>query len=105
MIGSQMGGHGDDVFHFVEYSTGAFLAYIAIVRSRHVKGSRLRYILAFALSLAIAGVDELLQGFIPGRLASATDVGVDFLGVVSSLSMIGGGSWLYRKRRGSKTTL
>ena len=99
-VGAQVGGHGDDIFHFIEYAAGAFLAYIAIVYTRYVSQPRIRYMLAFALSLLIASVDEAFQGFVPGRTASVLDVGVDTLGIVSCLAAIGGASWLYQRLRG-----
>lgn len=99
-VGSQVGGHGDDVFHFIEYAAGAFLAYIAVVYTRYVSQLRLRYMLAFVLPLLIAGVDETIQSFVPGRSASALDVGVDTLGIVSCLATISVASWLYQRRRG-----
>ncbi len=88
-VGSKLGGHSDWVFHFVEYAIAAYLAYRAVASGGLIGQPHFRYMVAFVLPFVIACVDEGLQGFVPGRTASA-------LGIASALTVTGIASRLYR---------
>ncbi len=59
-------------------------------------------LVAFALTLAFAGLDETHQAFVATRTASVTDVGWDGLGALCGV--VGSGMWKGRgARRGEKS--
>jgi VanZ family protein len=68
--------------HFAEYALlGGFVA--AATHSCGKYGVFKAVIISIAIGAAYAVTDELHQYFVPGRVASASDVGVDSLGVVA----------------------
>lgn len=75
------------VAHFGEFALLAALWWRAL-RSRARPGAALAG--AFALTLAYAVSDELHQGFVEGRHASALDVLIDTAGAATALALIAG---------------
>lgn len=51
----------------------------------HFKPKAKYYLLAFALTLVYAGIDELHQYFVNGRGCTIQDVGIDCLGCIVAL--------------------
>ena len=67
--------------HVSEFAVLAVLWYRSLAWAGQVR-RRKAALVAFALSLAFAGVDELHQAFVATRTASALDVGWDGLGAL-----------------------
>ncbi|MCR5484202.1 MAG: VanZ family protein [Clostridiales bacterium] len=66
--------------HFSEFCALSFLMYNAFFRTRIKK--RLSPFLPVVLSAAYAASDEIHQYFVPGRVCSIADVGIDTAGVL-----------------------
>ena len=94
--------HPDDLFdtilkkvaHMMEYGTLAFLLWRALSRGRGAL-SRSALVTAFVVSVLYAASDEYHQTFVPGRNGTPVDVGVDALGSLVALLVVGS---LGRKR-------
>jgi VanZ family protein len=71
--------------HVAEYGILALLWYRAIDMGRH-RGQAVTILLAFALTIFIAGLDEVHQLFARGRWGKMTDWGWDCLGAALALS-------------------
>jgi len=65
----------DKLFHFIEYS---LLGYFAVKSVRNPTWSWIPFI--FIYGILFAGMDELWQGFIPGRCSSQFDMLTDVSG-------------------------
>jgi len=71
--------------HVLEYSAMAFFIAIAL---RLKNRSFIVWLGAFLLTATLGAMDELHQGFVPGRLADIRDLGWDILGAGLAL-----GTW------------
>jgi VanZ family protein len=71
--------------HFGEYLVLGFLLGRALAAER----ARRTAFAAVGLAIAYAISDELHQAFVPGRLPSPWDVGIDTLGAVAGMAMFG----------------
>jgi VanZ family protein len=65
------------VFHLVEYAVLSMAAYFAFLNDNRFVNKRVSTIL-FVLMFAVS--DELHQLFVPGRVASLADLGIDAFG-------------------------
>jgi len=89
--------HPDDLFdtilkkaaHMMEYGTLAFLLWRALSRGR---GTLLwsPLVTAFLVSVLYAVSDEYHQTFVPGRNGTPVDVGIDAVGALVALLVLGG---------------
>jgi VanZ family protein len=82
----------DKVAHFIEYAILAFLFY------RGEGGGRWRlgvpaWLLVIVAGIAIGGVDEFHQRFVPGRDSNIIDLAADAAGVVTGTLI---GMWRFR---------
>jgi len=73
--------------HVTEYALLAGLAFRALRLTIDVSLPRVA-LLTLALVLAVAGVDELRQSFVPTRTGSPRDVALDFLGGAVGVGLI-----------------
>lgn len=69
------------IAHGLEFAILAVLLVRALPHPRH--GTAVRYLGALILAIEYAAIDEIHQGFVPGRQPSARDVAIDALGVVA----------------------
>lgn len=65
--------------HFSEYAILYFLIFRANGKN---------YIASFILTMLYAATDEIHQSFVPGRMAAAYDIAIDFSGASSALYII-----------------
>jgi VanZ family protein len=85
----------DKVAHFLEYAIFAFLTFRSFA---HLSGRSRTATVALMTLLLLAGfavVDELLQGFIPGRHADIRDYAADLAGGSLVVILL----WLIRRRQ------
>ena len=100
--------HPDDLFdtilkkaaHMMEYGTLAFLLWRALSRGRGAL-SRSALVTAFVVSVLYAASDEYHQTFVPGRNGTPVDVGIDAVGVLVALLVVGS----LGRKRGQRDTL
>ena len=85
----------DKVAHFLEYAIFAFLAFRSLAHLSDRSRTRTVALMTLLLLAGFAVVDELLQGFIPGRHADFRDYAADLAG--GSLVVIV--LWLIRRRQ------
>jgi VanZ family protein len=81
--------------HIVEYGILAFLLWRALSQGRGVL-SRSALVTAFVVSALYAASDEYHQTFVPGRNGTPVDVGLDAVGALVALLVVGN---LGKKRR------
>ena len=95
--------HSDDLFdtilkkaaHMMEYGTLALLLWRALSRGRGTL-SWSALVTAFVVSVLYAASDEYHQSFVPGRNGTPVDVGIDAVGALVALLVVGS---LGKKRR------
>jgi VanZ family protein len=66
--------------HFTEYALLAFWGVLTLSRSSNVSLRKYRFLIAVAIVLAVASLDEFNQSFEPSRTSSIWDVGLDLIG-------------------------
>ncbi len=81
--------------HMVEYGILAILLWRALSRGRGTL-RRAALVIAFLVSVLYAASDEYHQTFVPGRNGTPVDVGIDVVGALVALLVVGG---LGKKRR------
>ncbi len=74
--------------HMMEYGTLAFLLWRALSRGRGAL-SRSALVTAFVVSVLYAASDEYHQTFVPGRNGTLVDVGIDAVGALVALLVVG----------------
>ena len=88
--------HPDDLFdtilkkaaHMMEYGTLALLLWRALSRGRGAL-SRSALVTTFVVSVLYAASDEYHQTFVPGRNGTPVDVGIDAVGALVALLVVG----------------
>jgi len=85
----------DKVVHFLEYAGFAFLTFRSISRLGWGKRRRLAFWSALALLAGVALIDEIWQGFVPGRTSDPLDYLADVLGGAVAVVVL----WLARSRK------
>ncbi|MDJ0850867.1 MAG: VanZ family protein [Myxococcota bacterium] len=65
--------------HLVEYAVLAMLSFRALRLSLHLPMTRVM-VLALLIVVAVAGIDELRQSFLPARTGALSDVVLNFVG-------------------------
>lgn len=89
-LGRTVGSPIDAVAHFVEYAVLVCTLWLATVGTGWRRNRPATALIAVAMvSILYAGLDELHQGFVAGRSASAADFVVDVLAVVATVVLIG----------------
>lgn len=83
--------------HGFEFAVLTILILRALPRPK--SGTWLRLVGAGILALEYAAIDEIHQGFVPGREPSIRDVGIDALGVIAGLLLFSLASALYQKNK------
>jgi VanZ family protein len=81
--------------HMIEYGILAFLLWRALSRGQGAL-SRSAWVTAFVVSVLYAASDEYHQTFVPGRNGTPVDVGIDTVGALIALLIVGS---LGRKER------
>ncbi len=81
--------------HMIEYGILAFLLWRALSRGRGTL-SWSALVTAFVVSVLYAASDEYHQSFVPGRNGTPVDVGIDAVGALVALLVVGS---LGKKRR------
>jgi hypothetical protein len=81
--------------HMIEYGILAFLLWRALSRGQGAL-SRSAWVTAFVVSVLYAASDEYHQTFVPGRNGTPVDVGIDTVGALIALLIVGS---LRRKER------
>ena len=81
---------GRKLVHMSEYALLCFLWWRAL---RTVASAHAAVALAFCLSLAYAGTDELHQRSVHGRHGTPVDVGIDAVGMAAAAIAIGRRTW------------
>ena len=76
------------VGHAAEYGILAFLLWRALSRGRGTL-SRAALVTAFVVSALYAASDEYHQTFVPGRNGNLVDVGIDTVGALVALLVVG----------------
>lgn len=74
--------------HMFEYAVFFFLLVRALTKKKLKRAAPQIFLLATAITLLYAILDEWHQSFVPGRSARASDVGYDGAGMVISLLLI-----------------
>jgi VanZ family protein len=74
--------------HMIEYGILAFLLWRALSRGRGAL-SRLALVTAFVVSVLYAASDEYHQTFVPGRNGTPVDVGIDAVGALAAVLVVG----------------
>ena len=69
--------------HFTEYALLAFWSVLALGRSSNALLRNSRFLIAVAIVLVVASLDEFNQSFEPSRTSSIWDVGLDLIGGTS----------------------
>ena len=82
--------------HTIEYGILTFLLWRALSRGRGAL-SRPALVIAFVVSVFYAASDEYHQTFVPGRNGTLVDVGIDAVGALVALFVVGS---LGRRRQG-----
>ena len=88
--GSGEGGESQHILrklaHFTEFASLGFLltCLVQMLYNRSWEG----WILPLLTGLLVAGVDETIQFFVPGRGSRISDVGIDTLGVILGIVLI-----------------
>ena len=81
-----------DILHLIVRKTAHFTIYfilgILVANALH-PSSKQKWLIAFAACVLYALSDELHQLFVPGRVFSLTDVGIDSLGSLLGLGVFG----------------
>ena len=72
----------DKIAHFIEYGILGYLLTRAIGYRANRVVTKYIVILSIAICGILAGIDELHQNYIPGRLASSSDFIADISGIV-----------------------
>jgi VanZ family protein len=86
--------------HFTEYALLAFWAIRALAKSPHPAFRRYRFLIAVAVVLVIASIDEFNQSFEPSRTSSIWDVGLDMIGgATMSVVLWSWDVWFARRTR------
>jgi hypothetical protein len=67
------------VAHLLEFGMLTVLLYRALPQPKHQHWQR--FVLAVLIALAYAAIDEIHQGYVPGREPSVRDVGIDGIGI------------------------
>ena len=83
--------------HFIEFFTLGALLYLDFLAFR-----KERILYPAAVGLVVAGGDELIQRFVPGRSGELLDVLLDFCGVLSACLICYALRRLYLKRKRGK---
>ncbi len=83
--------------HLGEYAGLAALLYRALALPDRGPGQT--FWLALGGALAYAILDEIHQGFVPGRTCSLLDVGYDLAGALTALLLIETGRWVIERTR------
>jgi VanZ family protein len=81
---------GRKIVHMSEYALLLFLWWRAL---RTVATPRAAIVLAFCISLAYSGTDELHQRSVHGRHGTPVDVGIDAIGMAVAAIAIGRRTW------------
>ena len=81
---------GRKIVHMSEYALLLFLWWRAL---RTVTTPRAAIVLAFCISLAYSGTDELHQRSVHGRHGTPVDVGIDTIGMAVAAIAIGRRTW------------
>jgi VanZ family protein len=74
--------------HMIEYGILAFLLWRALSRGRGAP-PRSALVAAFVVSVLYAASDEYHQSFVPGRNGTPVDVGIDAVGALVALLVVG----------------
>ncbi len=74
--------------HVVVYAVLAILLYFAIAPSAHAAPKWVPASIAFALAVLYGFSDEVHQAFVPGRIASETDVLADGVGAALGVAVL-----------------
>ena len=74
--------------HFTEYAILAFLSARAFAGSSSQTFRRFRFLIAFLVVVAVAGLDEFKQSFDPSRTGAGWDVVLDAFGGAAMLSLL-----------------
>ncbi len=85
----------DKIIHFLEYAVFAFLAQRSALRRHQNVAWRRAFQPAWLALVLLAAVDEVLQGFIPGRHSDLADFAADLAGGSLVLLIC---LWRYSKR-------
>jgi VanZ family protein len=93
-------GMSDTLKHTAEFFILALLVYRAVFFTVNVRYS---YIITIIFTTVYGIIDEIHQGFIPGRIASLTDVFFDALGGLLIMSVKIVKKWQARLRMGTNT--
>ena len=87
--------------HLVEFGVLAILLYrIPLIRRTHLRP--LAWSVPLGIAVAYGASDELHQAFVPGRVASLTDLGFDVLGAVAGTA-VAEATVLFHRRRSAGT--
>ncbi|MDY0004038.1 MAG: VanZ family protein [Polyangia bacterium] len=91
-------------FHALEYAGLTLLAQLAAHRNPRVPLAARRLGGVLLAAVAFGALDELHQSFVPGRIASFRDLGLDALGaLVGTVLFLVGRSWLRRRAGDSQS--
>lgn len=79
--------------HFTEFTAlGVLLCWLFSMLKKPLS-------LALALGIGAASLDETIQRFVPGRVSSLKDVGIDTCGVLTGILLLRFGYAIYQKKR------
>jgi len=74
----------DKIVHFIEYGVFGFLLTRALYFQNNISVKKYSIVLAIVIGILFAGIDEIHQRYIPGRLESFGDFISDILGITAA---------------------
>lgn len=83
-----LGGRGDLLVHFSVYFVLALLLLLAVLTAVRDEARTIHYLLVVSAAVFIGGMEEVYQGFVPGRTSSFLDLGADALGAATSVVLV-----------------
>ena len=72
----------DKIVHFIEYGVFGYFLTRALYYQNNVSIKKISIILALIIGILFAGIDEMHQKYIPGRLESFWDFIADAAGII-----------------------
>ncbi len=91
------------IAHMLEFALLVVLLYRALPKPKHQNWQR--FALASLLALGYAAIDEIHQGYVPGRQPSVRDVAIDAIGIIFGVLALFLFFFWVKKRQKSQTRI
>jgi len=84
-----------NIKHIIAYFGFSFLLGWAARHSKFSILNKRHYLFAVVIGISVGIIDEMIQGFVPGRHSQVSDVMMDFIGVIGAQ----GFRWILKKEK------